>query len=257
MKSSLLLLAAGALLSGALHAKTETYEIDPTHSSVKFSIRHFVAKTTGSFGEFEGTITVDRDDMTKSSVSATIKVPSVDTDSEKRDGHLQADDYFDSAKHPLMTFESTQWEQGDGENMFKVTGNLTIRGKSKPVTLDVELLGFGDGMQGAYLSGWEASTTIDRTQWGVSGGQPAVGDEVDITINIEAIRHHNLFLAESGFCLFYSFIYFPLPSCLYFVLCSCHFLICAILEHHLLSKLDLPLLLLGLPASFYFFLLSW
>jgi len=178
-------------LSLAEHPKVspvETYQIDTAHSSVKFSIRHFVAKTTGNFADFEGTLKVDRDDLTKSSVEATIKIPSVDTDSDKRDAHLQEDDYFGAGEHPLMTFKSTQWAKAEGENKFKVTGDLTMRGITKAVTLDVELLGFGEGMRGAYLSGWEAKTTLDRTNWGITGGQPAVGKEVDVTINIEAFR---------------------------------------------------------------------
>lgn len=166
----------------------ETYKIDTAHSSVKFSIRHFVAKTTGNFSDFHGTLKINRDDLTKSSVEATIKIPSVDTDSDKRDSHLQEDDYFNAGKYPLMTFKSTKWTKAKGEDKFKVTGDLTIRGTTKEVVLDVELLGFGEGMRGAYLSGWEATTTLDRTEWGVDGGQPAVGTEVDVTINIEAIR---------------------------------------------------------------------
>jgi polyisoprenoid-binding protein YceI len=192
IKRSLLSTAAIILVSfgftATTQAEVETYKIDGAHSSVKFSIRHFVAKTTGNFSEFEGTLKIDRDDLTKSSVEATIKIPSVDTDSDKRDAHLQEDDYFGAAKHPLMTFKSTKWTEVEGENKFKVTGDLTIRGITKEVALDVELLGFGEGMRGAYLSGWEATTTLDRTEWGIDGGQPAVGTEVDVTINIEAIR---------------------------------------------------------------------
>jgi polyisoprenoid-binding protein YceI len=169
-------------------AAVETYEIDTAHSSVKFSIRHFVAKTTGNFADFGGILKINRDDMTKSSVEATIQIASVDTNNEKRDAHLQEDDYFDAARQPLMTFKSTAWEATNDENQFKVTGDLSFNDVTKPVTLDVELLGFGEGMRGSYLSGWEATTTIDRTEWGVDGGQPAVGSEVDVTINIEAIR---------------------------------------------------------------------
>lgn len=166
----------------------EVYQIDPIHSSVKFAIRHFVAKTTGSFGEFEGVIKVDRDDLTNSHVEATIRIPSVDTDNEKRDSHLQEDDYFNAAQHPLITFRSSAWQATDEANKFKVTGDLQMHGTTRPVTMEVELLGFGEGMNGAFLSGWEATTTLDRTEWGINGGQPAVGTNVDVTINIEAIR---------------------------------------------------------------------
>ncbi|MEN8662548.1 MAG: YceI family protein [Lentimonas sp.] len=187
--TTLLSTACACLLTnGASAANVETYEIDASHSSVKFSIRHFVAKTTGNFSEFEGSLTVDRDDLSKSSVKASIQLPSVDTDSAKRDKHLQEDDYFDAVKHPIMSFQSTKWVATKDKDEFRVTGDLTIRGITKPVVLDVELLGFGEGRKGAYLSGWEATTTLDRTQWGITGGQPAVGNEVDVTINIEAVR---------------------------------------------------------------------
>lgn len=178
------------LLSGALFAseEVETYKIDSTHSSVKFSIRHFVAKTTGKFNQFEGTIVIDRNDFSNSKVNATISIASVDTANKKRDAHLQEDDYFNSAEHPLITFESTKWETTDKENVFKVTGDLTMLDTTKEVVLDVDLLGFGQGMNDAYLSGWEATTQLDRTDWGIFGGQPAVGTKVDVTINIEAIR---------------------------------------------------------------------
>jgi polyisoprenoid-binding protein YceI len=167
-------------------AEVEIYKIDSVHSSVKFSIRHFVAKTTGNFGQFEGTLKIDRADLTKSSVEATIQIPSVDTDNKKRDAHLQEDDFFNAAKHPQMTFKSTAWKATDDKDEFEVTGDLSFNGVTKPVTLDVELLGFGEGRPGVQLSGWEATATLDRTEWGVNGGQPAVGNEVDITINIEA-----------------------------------------------------------------------
>ena len=178
------------LLSGGLFASenVETYVIDPTHSSVKFSIRHFVAKTTGLFNQFEGTITVNHDDMSKSTVSATIDVASVDTANKKRDAHLQEDDYFDAAQYPQITFNSTQWAATDKENVFKVTGDLTMLDTTKEVVLDVELLGFGPGMNDAYLSGWEVKTQLDRTAWKLESGQPAVGADVDVLINIEAIR---------------------------------------------------------------------
>lgn len=169
-------------------AEVETYEIDPVHSSVKFSIRHFVAKTTGKFNQFEGTIRVDREDWSKSSVNATINVVSVDTANETRDEHLQEDEYFDSAEYPQITFQSTKWEPAGEENTFKVTGDLTMLGSTKEVVLEAKILGFGPGMDGAYLSGWEVTTKLDRTEWGISGGQPAVGTEVDVMINIEAIR---------------------------------------------------------------------
>ena len=87
-----------------------------------------------------------------------------------------------------MTFKSTKWETTDKDDEFLVTGDLTMLGVSKPVTLEVELLGMGPGRGGAQLAGWEATTEIDRTEWGLTSGAPAVGNEVEIEINIEAVK---------------------------------------------------------------------
>lgn len=184
----LLIALASAFSLSTAKAHEEVYHIDTSHSSVNFSIRHFVAKTTGSFNQFSGTIHVDTDDMTKSRVEATITVGSVDTADEKRDAHLNADDYFHSAKFPLIQFKSSKWSATEKEDVFSVTGDLTMLGVTREVVLEVSLLGFGPGRNGAYLSGWEATTTIDRTDWGLTAGAPAIGNDVDITINIEAVR---------------------------------------------------------------------
>ena len=185
---SILTTAIGLLVVSAASALEETYKIDTSHSSVNFSIRHFVAKTTGTFKDFEGTIVINTDVITKSSVEATIQVPSVDTASVKRDKHLNEDDYFHTAAFPVMTFKSTKWETTDDADEFLVTGDLTILGVTKPVTLEVELLGTGSGRNGAQLAGWEAEATIDRTEWGLTSGAPAVSNEVEIEINIEAVK---------------------------------------------------------------------
>ena len=188
MKKALLTALACSIALLSTKAEVETYKIDPVHSSVNFEIRHFVSKTKGSFNQFEGTILFDAKDPSKSSVEATIQVPSVNTANEKRDAHLQEDDFFNAAKFPVITFKSTKWVAGDDDNEFEVTGLLTMLDVSQKVTLDVELLGIGPDMKGAQLSGWEIETELDRTEWGINGGKPAVGTDVDITINIEAIK---------------------------------------------------------------------
>lgn len=182
------LLITSFLAVNFAHAKAETFIIDGSHSSIQFSIRHFVAKTNGNFGNFEGIIKVNQDDFTDNYCEASISIDSIDTDSPKRDAHLQEADYFNSAQTPLIQFKSTQWEITDKENFFKVTGDLSMNNVTKSVTLDVELFGFGAGMRGAYLSGWEGSTSINRTEWNINGGKGAVGEIVDIKINIEAVR---------------------------------------------------------------------
>jgi polyisoprenoid-binding protein YceI len=179
-------LASGAATSAS--AAVETYAIDPVHSSVGFKIRHFVSHVPGSFTQFTGTITVDRDNLENSSVEAVINVGSINTFNEHRDADLKSPNYFDADKFGTMTFKSTSWKK-TGDNEFDVTGNLTIKGTTKEVVLKVTLLGFGPGMRGAQLSGWEATTTLSRGDFGVTGPAmmgKALGEEVSISITIEA-----------------------------------------------------------------------
>lgn len=179
-------LAAGLVSSAS--AAVETYTIDPVHSAVGFSIRHFVSKVPGKFTKFGGTITVDRENLQNSSAEATIDVTSVNTDNQKRDAHLRSADFFEVVKFPTMTFKSTSWKK-TGAETFQVTGDLTLKGVTKPVVLKVALLGFGPGMRGAMLSGWEATTTINKAEFNVKDPpmlDAALGDDVTITINIEA-----------------------------------------------------------------------
>lgn len=179
-------LTAGLLQTAS--AAVETYTIDPVHSAVGFSIRHFVSKVPGSFTKFQGTITVDRDNLEKSSVEATVEVTSVNTANQKRDEHLQAPDFFDGAKQPTATFKSKSWKK-TGEDTFDVTGDLTIKGVTKEVVLKTKLLGFGPGMKGAQLSGWEVTGTIKKSDFGVDGPAmlgKALGDEVTLNLSIEA-----------------------------------------------------------------------
>lgn len=181
----LLFLIASLSCVAALSAAPTTWKADPAHSSVGFAVRHFFSKVPGTFANLDATIVYDAEDPSASSANATIGVASVNTDNEKRDSHLQSGDFFLVESFPTMTFQSTAWKK-TGENTFDITGDLTIRDVTKPVTLNATLLGTGPGMRGSTLSGWEATTTIDRTEWGITYGGGVVGNEVDITINIEA-----------------------------------------------------------------------
>lgn len=188
LASRLLPAAALVLALGARATAAETYVIDPVHSSVGFNIRHFVSKVPGRFAKFSGTITVDRANPAQSSAEATIDIASVDTGNQKRDDHLRTADFFDAAKYPTMKFKSTSWKK-TGENTYDVTGDLTLKDVTRPVTLKVTSLGFGPGMGGTQLSGWEATTTIDKKQWNMKDPpmlDAALGDDVTISINIEA-----------------------------------------------------------------------
>jgi len=187
MKRFITLFAVLALAVGS-RAEVEAYKIDPTHSSAGFSLRHMLSKFSSSFTKVTGTISVDRENLEKSTVTANIDVAALNTDSEKRDNHVKSADFFDVAKFPSMTFKSTSWKK-TGTDTFDVTGDLTIKDVTKPVVLNTTLLGFGPGMGGSSLSGWEATTTIKKSDFNMAG--PAMlakvlGDEVAITINVEA-----------------------------------------------------------------------
>jgi len=188
MKRIIALIAVLAL-TVASRADVEAYKIDPTHSSAGFSLRHVLSKFSSSFTKVTGTITVDRDNLEKSSVVASIDVGALNTDSEKRDAHIKGPDFFEVAKFPTITFKSTSWKK-TGENTYDVTGDLTIKDVTKPVVLKTTVLGFGPGMgPGAFLSGWEATTTIKKSEFNMAGPAmlaKALGDEVAVTINVEA-----------------------------------------------------------------------
>ena len=188
MKRLLVLLALSALFSNA-RADVETYKIDPVHSSTGFTLRHILSKFTSSFTKTNGSITVDRDNLEKSSVEATVEIASVSTADPKRDGHIKSPDFFDAAKFPTATFKSKSWKK-TGESTFDVTGDLTIKDVTKEVIFHVILNGFGPGMKpGTTISGWEATTVIKKSDFGVAGPAmlaKALGDEVTLNISIEA-----------------------------------------------------------------------
>jgi polyisoprenoid-binding protein YceI len=191
MKFPSQLLALSVLTLGlvsAASAAVETYAIDPVHSSVGFTIRHVFSQLPGSFSQFTGVLTVDRDNVENSSAEAVIQVGSVTTANAQRDHHLKTPDFFDAAKFGTITFKSKSWKK-TGEETYDVTGDLTIKDVTKEVVLKVTSLGFGPGMTGKPVSGWSATTTINRNDYGVVGPAmlgKAVGNEVTISISIEA-----------------------------------------------------------------------
>ena len=184
MNKTLSLILSSALLPVLAFAAQETYRIDPVHSGVSFSIRHFFTKVPGSFGTFSGELVFDKENLANTVATGEIDVASVNTHNADRDKHLMNDDFFSADRFPKMTFRSTNWK-ALGENQYEVLGDLTIRDVTKPVTLAVQLLGMGEGMGGKQISGWDASVTIDRREWGITYGQGVVGNEVEITLNIQ------------------------------------------------------------------------
>ena len=166
-----------------------TWAIDPTHSTVGFSVRHLmVSKVRGRFQEFSGAITVAEDGTP--SVEAQIQVASITTDNEQRDGHLKTADFFDAEQFPTATFTSTS-VRAKGDD-FVVVGDFTLHGVTKQVELALEFGGVNPGMGNGPVAGFEASTVINRKDFGISidmpleGGGAVVGDKITITLEIEA-----------------------------------------------------------------------
>jgi len=185
---SVLALSCATLIPAGAFAATETYQIDPVHSSIGFTIRHMVSKVPGNFAKFSGTITVDRDQLENSSVDASIQIGSVTTGNDKRDAHLKSPDFFDAAQFSTATFKSKSFKK-TGDTTYAITGDLSLHGVTKEVVLNANLLGFGDGMQGAKLVGWEATTTITRADFGLQGPamlSKVIGADAAMTIEVEA-----------------------------------------------------------------------
>lgn len=184
-----------AILSLPAAAATPTWQIDPQHSSAQFSVRHMAISTVrGAFSKVTGTIVLDDKDITKSTVDVTIDVSSVDTREPARDNDLRSDRFFDAAHYPTMTFKSRKVEQL-APGKLKVTGDLTIRGTTKEVVLEVE------GPTAPIKDPWgnlraaaSATTKINRQDFGVKwnatldNGGVVVGDDVSITIDAEMIK---------------------------------------------------------------------
>ncbi len=178
----------------AAESITGTYTIDPTHSRVGFSARHaMVAKVRGSFKEFEGSGYFDATDPTNSNLDITIAAVSIDTRNEDRDAHLRSNDFFDMEQYPEIRFKSTGVEQVNGDQ-YKVTGDLTIKGVTKPVVLDVEYAGTSVDPYGNRRIGLEGGATIKRKDWGVNwnvaleAGGVLVSEKVNLEFEVSAIR---------------------------------------------------------------------
>lgn len=183
MKKLLPLLALFGLVATAC---ADTWKIDPRHSSVNFSVRNFFVPVEGSFKVQEGSVEFDAANPTSGSISAVISVISVNTQDADRDAHLNRGDFFLTEQFPTATFTSTSWTVA-GDNQFTVTGDLKIKDVTKAVTLQVTLLGSGPGQRGRTVSGWQATTKINRKDWGVNFG-PSIADEVALTINVQGIK---------------------------------------------------------------------
>lgn len=178
----------------ALAALTGDYTIDPAHSSIGFTVRHaMVTNVRGSFGEHEGSLKLNGSDPAASAASIDVKIASVDTGIADRDAHLVSGDFFDAEKFPLMTFRSTSAEQLGGDK-YRVTGDLTIKDVSRPLSIDLEFNGSATDVYGNERVGFEGSAEILRSDWGLTWnaaletGGVMVSDKVKLNFDISAIK---------------------------------------------------------------------
>ena len=184
-----------SILTGSVAAGASTWQIDPNHTSVDFAVRHLMVSTVrGQFAKTAGSAESDDQDYSKAKVTATIDADSIDTRVAKRDAHLKSPDFLDVAKYPTITFASKRVEKA-GEGHWKVVGDLTLHGVTREVTLDVEgpSAPVKDPM-GGIRAGAHATTKINRSDFGIAwnkaldGGGVLVGDEVAISIDVEAVK---------------------------------------------------------------------
>ena len=175
---------------GTKVAVAEKYAIDASHSGVVFGWNHFgFSNPTARFDKIEGSVLLDKADLTRSSVSVTLSVESLDTGVAKLDEELKGPGFLDAANYPTITFKSTKVEK-TGENGLKITGDLTVHGVTKPVMLDAKVNKIGlfeiPGVFKAQTAGFDATTVIKRSDFGVTKYVPAVSDEMPVRITLDA-----------------------------------------------------------------------
>jgi polyisoprenoid-binding protein YceI len=182
-----------ALFAVAGAHAADTWTIDVAHSGVTFKIRHLISKVSGDFSRFDGTIVTDFDNLEASSVEFSIEAASIDTNNDDRDKHLRSADFFDVDTHPSITFKSTSIDRVSDEK-FNVTGDFTMHGVTKRITLPVEFTGSMKDPWGKTRAGFSLETTLDRKEYGISwnkaldAGGVVVGENVKISIDLAAVK---------------------------------------------------------------------
>jgi polyisoprenoid-binding protein YceI len=188
-RGSFVILTA-ALLTATAAGAADTYTFDKGHSQIGFQIRHFVSKVGGRFTDYDGTIVVDKAKPEASSVEITIKATSINTDNENRDKDLRGPNFFDVEKNPDITFKSTK-VVAKGSDHYDVTGNFTMHGVTKEITLPITFLGEVNAGR-MQKAGFETAITLNRKDYGIVWNRPLdtggvmLGDDVAISINVEA-----------------------------------------------------------------------
>ncbi len=171
-----------------------SWQIDSSHSHINFTARHMmISKVRGTFENFSGTVNFDEDNPTNTTVNIEVDLTSINTRDEQRDGHLKSADFFDVENYPTMTFTSTRVEQID-ENNGRLYGQLTIKGITKEVVLNVEYAGIAKSPWGTESAGFSASGSLNRKEWGLNWNQALetggvlVGDKINMEIDLELVK---------------------------------------------------------------------
>ncbi len=167
------------------------WTLDPMHSEVQFKVKHLVISTvTGSFKKFEGKAVTEGEDFENAEIDFTLDVESIDTNQEQRDTHLKSADFFDAATYPKIVFKSTSFKK-TGDEEFTLTGNLTVRDVTKPITLKAEYGGSATDFYGNTKAGFEVTGTINRKDFGLTwhgiteAGAIVVGEDVKLIMNVQ------------------------------------------------------------------------
>jgi polyisoprenoid-binding protein YceI len=190
MKKSILMVLGMAMFSATALAQTEVYNIDNKHSFANFSIRHVVAKASGTFTDITGKVKIDHDNLANSSVNATIKIASVNTGLAKRDAHILEKKYLDAMDFGEMTFVSKKVKAISATEGV-MTGDFTLHGITKEIAIPFKVLGFGADPWGGQRSGFEATTMIKASDYGftwMKKSNAPVGDDIEITLLIEGVK---------------------------------------------------------------------
>lgn len=188
------IIALGIFMSfTTIRVEAPEWNIDNSHTSISFEVNHFFTPVAGSFKDFEGNLSFDAENLEGSSANFTVQMASVETDNDKRNGHLQSEDFFDAKKYPEMKFVSTSFTKNGSE--YTVNGNLTIRDITNEVSVPVKVLGLGDHpmKKGKLITAMRAEFSLNRNEYGVGTGSWAatavVGDEVKVSVLLEANRN--------------------------------------------------------------------
>lgn len=186
--ASFVLFVGVLFVRGVCSAETQTWQIDPVHSSSQFSVSHLgISTVRGVFEKTTGTVTYDPSDPTKTQIDATLDATTVNTRIQMRDNDLRSPNFLDVAKYPAITFKSKKTEVA-GTGKLKITGDLTIHGVTKEVVLDVSGPSKPVNAMGGTRMGAEATTKINRHDFGVNGAPGIVGDDISIILDVELMR---------------------------------------------------------------------